>query len=199
MHGGSGRGQIIEDGGIYRTPRILNQKFILNGYEGHISQLVIADLGHEEPFFLFTNQLTRPAPKLVKRYAQRMIIENNIEDGIDFFHMDALSSAVAMKVNLGLQITLMASSLYRLFSSGIGNGHEKAKSRHIFRDSIDSAAMIMITEKEVIVRFQKRAHNPFLIAPDFDKIFDIGNQLCYGSAAPGIEFFLNLIRLLYHR
>jgi len=109
-------------------------------------------------------------PKLVKRYAQRMIIENNIEDGIDFFHMDALSSAVAMKVNLGLQITLMASSLYRLFSSGIGNGHEKAKSRHIFRDSIDGTAMIMITEKEVIVRFQKRAHNPFLIAPDFDKI-----------------------------
>ena len=64
----------------------------------------------------------------------------------------------------------MASSLYRLFSSGIGNGHEKAKSRHIFRDFIDSTAMIMITEKEVIVRFQKRAHNPFLIAPDFDKI-----------------------------
>ena len=44
-------------------------------------------------------------------YAQRMIIENSIEDGIDFFHMDALSSAVAMKVNCDLQLTLMASSL----------------------------------------------------------------------------------------
>jgi hypothetical protein len=43
-----------------------------------------------------------------------MLIENNIEDGIDFFHMDALSSAVAMKVNCDLQLTLMASSLYRL-------------------------------------------------------------------------------------
>jgi hypothetical protein len=27
-----------------------------------------------------------------------MLIENNIEDGIDFFHMDALSSAVALQV-----------------------------------------------------------------------------------------------------
>ena len=35
------------------------------------------------------------------------IIENTIEDGIDFFHMDALSSAVAMKVNFDLQLTLM--------------------------------------------------------------------------------------------
>jgi hypothetical protein len=36
-------------------------------------------------------------------------------DGIDSFHMDALSSAVAMKVDCDLQLTLMASSLYRLF------------------------------------------------------------------------------------
>ena len=63
-----------------------------------------------------TNQLTRTAAKLVGRYAQRMIIENSIADGIDFFHMDALSSAVAMKVNCDLQLTLMASSLYRLLA-----------------------------------------------------------------------------------
>ena len=47
-----------------------------------------------------------------------MLIENKIEDGIDFFHMDALSSAVAMKVNCDLQLTLMASSLYRLLGRG---------------------------------------------------------------------------------
>ena len=52
----------------------------------------------------------------------------------------------------------------------IGNGHETAKSRHIFRDFIDATAMVMITEKEIIVRFQKRTHNPFLVAADFDKI-----------------------------
>ena len=65
---------------------------------------------------LLTNQLTRPAAQLIGRYAQRMIIENTIADGIDFFHMDALSSAVAMKVNCDLQLTLMASSLYRLLA-----------------------------------------------------------------------------------
>ena len=73
--------------------------------------MVVADLSHEEPDFLLTNRLTRSTSQLIERYAQRMIIENNISDGIDFFHMDPLSSAVAMKVNLDLQLTLMASSL----------------------------------------------------------------------------------------
>jgi transposase len=102
---------------IYRSPRVLDRKVVLSDYEDPIRQMVVADLGHEEPTFLLTNQLKRSPPKLVQRYAQRMLIENNIEDGIDFFHMDALSSAVAMKVNFDLQLTLMASSLYRLFSS----------------------------------------------------------------------------------
>ena len=82
-----------------------------------IRQLTVTDLGHEEPTLLLTNQLTRSPAKLIGRYAQRMLIENNIADGIDFFHMDALSSAVAMKVDCDLQLTLMASSLYRLLGA----------------------------------------------------------------------------------
>jgi hypothetical protein len=48
---------------------------------------------------LLTNQLKASPRKLIGRYAQRMLIENNIQDGVDFVPMDALSSAVAMKVN----------------------------------------------------------------------------------------------------
>jgi len=155
---------------IYKTPRILDTKITLRDYQGPIRQIVIADLGHEEPTFLLTNQLTRSAPKLIERYAQRMIIENNIADGIDFFHMDALSSAVAMKVNLDLQLTLMASSLYRLLGSRIGNGYQKAKSRHIFRDLIDATATLIIKKEDILVRFQKRAHNPLLISAGFDNV-----------------------------
>ena len=154
---------------VYQTPKILDQKITLKDYQGKIRQLVINDLGHEDPIFLLTNQLTQAAPKLVQRYAKRMIIENRIEDSIDFFHMDALSSAVAMKVNLDVQLTLMASSLYRLMALKIGNGYENAKSRHIFRDFIDATANIKITKSNISVKFQKRVHNPMLIAADFDK------------------------------
>src|ERR1700687_5510202 len=87
----------------YRTPRILDQSIRLPGYDGPLRQLVVADLGHEEPTLLLTNQLKRSAAQLIGRYAQRMLIENGIEDSIDFFHLDALSSAVALKVNCDVQ------------------------------------------------------------------------------------------------
>jgi transposase len=153
----------------YKHPRILDRTITLTDYQGPVRQLVITDLGHEAPTLLLTNQLRRAAPRLIGRYAQRMLIENNIEDGIDFFHMDALSSAVAMKVNCDLQLTLMASSLYRLLACQLGNGYEQAKSRHLFRDVVDASAQIVIAPKEIEVRFQKRAHNPYLIAAGFDK------------------------------
>ena len=152
---------------IYRTPRIIDQRISLADYTGAIRQIIIKDLGHEEPTVLLTNQLKRSAPALVERYARRMIIENGIADAIDFFHMDALSSAVAMKVNCDLILTLMASSLYRLLGSRIGNGYQVAKSRHIFRDIVEATALVSITEKEILVKFQKRAHNPLLLAAGF--------------------------------
>ena len=152
----------------YRTPRILDKRITLSDYNGPLRQIAITDLGHEEPTLLLTNQLRRSPTTLIQRYAQRMLIENNIEDGINFFHMDALSSAVALKVNCDLQLTLMASSLYRYLGQRIGNGYETVKSRHLFRDFIDATAQVTIQEKEIVVRFQKRAHNPLLMAAGFD-------------------------------
>ena len=152
----------------YTTPRILDRRITLSDYDGPVRQVIVTELGHEEPTILLTNQLARTASKLVGRYAQRMIIENSIADGIDFFHMDALSSAVAMKVNCDLQLTLMASSLYRLLAGRIGRGYERTESRHLFRDFVDATAEVEVKESSIVVRYQKRAHNPLLIAAGFD-------------------------------
>jgi hypothetical protein len=152
---------------LYKTPRVWDRTISLADYDGPIRQIVVTDLGHEQPTVLLTNQRTRSAAKLIERYAQRMLIENHIEDGIDFFHMDALSSAVALRVTCDLQLTLMASSLYRLLGQRLGQGYEVAKSRHLFRDFIDATAWIRLTEEEVVVRFQRRAHNPLLLAAGF--------------------------------
>jgi transposase len=154
----------------YKHPRIIDRKISLRDYDGPIRQIIIADLGHDDPTYLLTNQLTSPAHRLINRYAQRMIIENGIADGIDFFHMDALSSTVAMKVDFDLQLTLMANSLYRLMGAKIGNGYARAKSKHIFRDFIDATAMVTITDDSIEVRFQKRSHNPLLKAAGYDKL-----------------------------
>jgi len=148
----------------FRRPRILDSRIELNDYAGTVRQIAVRDLGHEEPTILLTNQLTGSATTLIDRYAKRMVIENAIADGIDFFHIDALSSSVPLKVAFDAQLTLMASTLYRLFARDIGAPYDTAKTRRIFRDFIDASAHVSITESNIIVRYQKRAHNPLLKA-----------------------------------
>lgn len=43
---------------IYKTPRVLDRKITLKDYREPLREVVVADLGHEEPTFLLTNQLT---------------------------------------------------------------------------------------------------------------------------------------------
>src|SRR5207237_1039263 len=81
----------------YRTPRVFEQKVSLAG--ATFSQLFIQDLGHDEPTILLCNQHRLSAKKLITRYAQRMLIENALSDAVRFFHLDALSSAVGLKID----------------------------------------------------------------------------------------------------
>jgi hypothetical protein len=56
-----------------------------------------------------------PQPaQLIGRYAQRRLMENKIEVGIDFFHPDALSGDVALKGKCNHLLTLIASTLHLL-------------------------------------------------------------------------------------
>jgi hypothetical protein len=57
----------------------------------------------------------------------------------------------------------------RVGGSRIGQGYETAKSRHLFRDFVDATAAVTLTDREVLVRFQKRAHNPLLLAAGLDR------------------------------
>ena len=153
----------------FRTPRVLDEQITLKNYGGVVRQVTVTDLGHEQPTVLLTNHLDRKCPALVTRYAQRMLIENGISEAIQFFHLDALSSMVGLKVDLHLQITLMASSLDRLMAARIGREYERAQAKKLFRNLLDVSATVTITDQQVIVTLDKRAHNPFLVASGLAK------------------------------
>jgi hypothetical protein len=148
----------------FRTPKVLDERIQLPGYQGSVRQVTVIELGHEDPTILLTNNFKIDCPSLVTRYAQRMLIENSISEAIQFFHLDALSSMVGLKVDFDLQITLMASSLYRLMADHIGREYSRAQAKKIFRNLLDVSATVSIGDKDVIVKLDKRAHNPYLVA-----------------------------------
>ena len=144
----------------YRTPRMWEKKVTLAGCR--MRQLYILDLGHDKPTVLLTND-TRTPKTLITRYAQRMLIENAICDAVRFFHIDALSSALAMKVDFDMALLVIASGLYRRLAQRI-RGYAECQARQIFRDLIDMPANVTITEREIQVRFHRRAHLPIIAA-----------------------------------
>src|SRR6266849_7934059 len=116
-----------------------------------------------EPTILLTNNDQITPTALVTRYAQRMLIENGIAEAVQFFHLDALSSMVGLKVDFDLQITLMASTLYRLLAERIGAGYDHAQAKTLYRNLLDVGATVAIEPDRVVVKLDRRAHNPFLI------------------------------------
>ena len=103
------------------------------------------------------------ATPLIDRYARRRVIENTIADAIDLFHMDALSAAIPLRINLDLQLTLMASALYRILACRLGKEFEKAEPRTLFRRFVQAAATVTINQDEITVTFGRRTSNPYLI------------------------------------
>jgi hypothetical protein len=149
---------------IYRNPKVLEEHVTLPGYEGDLRQLTIMELGHEEPTVLLTNHGKLGPVELVTRYAQRMLIENGISEAVQFFHIDALSSMVGMKVDFDMQLTLMASSLYRIMAQRIGREYSHSQAKTVFRNLLDLSGKVEVTANSVVVTLDKRAHNPYLVA-----------------------------------
>ena len=145
----------------YRFPRVFEQPVEL--VKDHtFRQMFIEDLGHDEATILVTND-RRGAAAVITRYAQRMLIENALSDAVRFFHMDALSSAVGLKVDFDMALLVIASGLYRLLARTM-RGYVDAQARQIFRDLIDMPATMEVTKTEVLVQFHRRAHLPIVMA-----------------------------------
>ncbi|MGQ0614789.1 MAG: hypothetical protein ACT4PV_13725 [Planctomycetaceae bacterium] len=145
----------------YKTPRVFEKTVRLAGMD--FRQLYVLDLGHDEPTILLANE-RKPSPKdLITRYARRMLIENALSDAVRFFHMDALSSAVGLKVDFDMALLVVANGLYRLLARRM-RGYADAQARQVFRDLVDTPADVTVTRKDVAVRFHRRAHTPILLA-----------------------------------
>jgi len=147
----------------YRNVRYTEMPVVLRGLTGPLRQIAVCDLGHEEPTLFLTNDVDIKAVDLVERYAHRMLIENSIAENIDFFHLDALSSAIAIQVDLDLMLTLVANGLYRQLARQL-KGFEAVQPKQVFRRFLNTPARVCVSKREVHVSIRRCAHHPLLLA-----------------------------------
>lgn len=141
---------------------VVDQRVSLKGYQGTLRQVLILDLDHDEPTILLTNDKNCKLKPIITRYARRMLVKNGLSDAVDFFHLDVLSSAVALNVDFDVLLTVLGSGIYRMFVRML-HGYERAQARRIFRRFLDTSAPRRGVPEGSHRTTPQRTHNPLLI------------------------------------
>lgn len=152
----------IDRSGRYRRPLLHEDMITLKGIDAKVRQIAIRNIGRDEPTLLITNELTDPAKDLFARYAERMIIENELDAYLGGFHLDALSSAVPLNVDLDTTLTVLAGNLYRLLARQLPR-YALATPDTIWRHFLDTGGTLHFTDDTVTCALNLRSHHPVLI------------------------------------
>jgi transposase len=146
----------------YKALKISERPVTIKHYDGQLRQIVVTGTGRELPMLIITNEFDTPPKEIIETYATRWLIENNIQENIDFFSLNALSSPIIVKVDFDIAVTLIANTLYKTLA-GKFKLFDKAKPKTIYRNIIDGAAKIYIESETVKVIFGKKAFNPLIM------------------------------------
>lgn len=157
----------IERVGAYRRPHLHEDILTLKGIDHPVRQIAVRNIGRDQPTLLITIDRDTPAKDLFARYAHRMLIENELAAYITGFHLDALSSGLALNVDLDTTLTVIAGAVYRMFARDLPR-YERALPDTLYRHFVDIPGRIHINDDHVTVRLDRRAENPVLLAADYD-------------------------------
>lgn len=135
----------------------------LRHYDGEIRQIIIKNNGRENPAFLITNDLESPVSVLVRKYARRWLVEQEIAEQVGFFHLNQPSSSIVVKVDFDLTLSALAHNLYRKLASCLP-GFEKCTVPTLFRSFLDTGAHVKIEEGKISISLKKKTHMPLLLS-----------------------------------
>jgi len=135
----------------------------LRGYEGELRQVIVRGNGHEKPTFLISNDFDAPTELLVGNYARRWRVENGIAEAVKFFHLNALSSPILIKVHFDVVMTMIADTLYTMLAQKL-RGFEQCDAPKLYRNFVRGKAHLRVKSGEIVVTYPRRAHNPILRA-----------------------------------
>jgi hypothetical protein len=153
---------------FHQQVRYLDEQVVLSGYTGQVRQVAVDGLGKEKPMLLLSNEQQETARNLIIRYAGRNRVEDGLGSAVNFFHLDCLASEVRLNVDLDCATTVLANGCYRWLGKQL-KGFEKAHAKHLFRLFVETAGVVELAEDRLVVRLDRRSHNPILREAGLDQ------------------------------
>lgn len=153
----------------FPNPSVHESTISIKGYDGDLRQVIVRGNGHEKPAFLITNDFDTEIPLLVGNYARRWRVENSIAEAVKFFHLNAISSPILLKVSFDVTLTMIADTLYTMLARQL-RGFEDCNASKLYRHFVHGKANVSVNKGVVSVAFPRRAHNPVLRAVEWNKL-----------------------------
>jgi transposase len=153
----------------FPNPLVHVSTISLTGYDGELRQVIVRGNGREKPAFLISNDFDTEVQLLVGNYARRWRVENGIAEAVKFFHLNAISSPILLKVQFDVALTMIADTLYTMLARQL-RGFEECNASKLHRHFVQGKTLVAVKGRELSVTFPRRAHNPVLRAVDWSNL-----------------------------
>jgi hypothetical protein len=161
---------VARSGGKTRRVRVIEDPAAtLSAYPGTLRQLAVAGLGHDEPTILITNRPTMPTRQVIETYSRRMNIEQRLAEAIRSFHLDSLTGAVPLNIDLDVVLTVLAHTLCDALRRRIP-GYATATPDTLQRRFLSTGGHILNHPDHITVRLDRRTYSPVLRQADLPDV-----------------------------
>ena len=99
---------------------------------------------------------------VIRKYSRRWLVEKEISEQIEFFHLNRVSSSIVVKVDFDFTMTILAHNLYRLFASKL-EGYSYQTDLSIYQKFIYNSGDVTISSNKIFVKLKKKRHLPLLL------------------------------------
>ena len=151
-----------------RTLKVYDSKITLRGYcdrtgvAKELRQVAITGNGKIKPALIITNDFEISMEVVVRKYARRWLVEKEISEQIEFFHLNKLSSSMVIKVDFDLTMTILAHNIYRLLALEFDR-YSSMSDQGIYEKFIANSGTITIENDNINVAMKKKRELPQIL------------------------------------
>jgi len=151
-----------------RTIKVYDDTLILRGYKTpsgtakKLRQVAITGHGKVKPALIITNDFDIKTETVVRKYARRWLVEKQISEQIEFFHLNKVSSAMVIKVDFDLTMTILAHNLYRIFAKELER-YSSMSDHRIYEKFIANNGRVTIDNHKIKIEMKKKRELPLLL------------------------------------
>lgn len=143
------------------TIKVFEEIVFLRTYNKKIRQISIKGHGKIKPATIISNDFDIKIEDLVRKYARRWIVEKEISEQIEFFHLNNVSSSMVIKVDFDLTMSILTHNIFRLFAKETKR-YKHLADNSIYEKFLKNSAEVIIDD-EITIKLKKKKNLPLLL------------------------------------